>query len=229
MRAPRGSCRAQEPAWGDRAGPWPLSSPLIALGHTGREEGWAWMEGGTGCCSGACNDEQAMFLQRCGIWYSGRVQNGCESRFSIQEYLPALPCSQHTSHLLWSMMVVPSLQETLPFSQLPAEQQESAGRKLQHGTALQGAQHSDRTSNPQLPCPAMSLGKATFGDSSSPLPHSYKAAWTQGHHGEECTTAFLPSVSGFNSGLIKPHSQGWKGLSQVLLLSVALLNSPLQL
>lgn len=64
-----GSQRAQEPVQGDRASPRPLGSPLIALGHTGREEGWAWMECGKGCNAGACNDERAVFFQRCDILY----------------------------------------------------------------------------------------------------------------------------------------------------------------
>lgn len=58
-----GFCRAQEPAWGDRACAWPSGSFLAALGHTGREEGQAWLEPGEGCGAGGCNGKQAMFLQ----------------------------------------------------------------------------------------------------------------------------------------------------------------------
>lgn len=72
----------------------------------------------------------------------------------------------------------------------------------------QDAQHSERTSNPQSPCHTICLGKVNFGDSSSSLPHSYKAAAPRATMLRDKPLPSSPALGGFNSSLIKPYSQG---------------------
>lgn len=82
-------------------------------------------------------------------------------------------------------MVVPPLQETLPFSQFPVEQPEGC-RKLQHGTALhQGAQHSERTSDP--PCHGMFGEGNLWGQQLSSAMFIQRGS--RSTNAEKCTTA----------------------------------------
>lgn len=92
-----GFYRAQEPAWGDRTCPWTSGSPLAALGHTGREEGQAWLEPGEGSGAAGCKGEQAMFPQ-------GRERT---KQMLKKTFDPGIsPCPQHTPHSPLSNLVV---------------------------------------------------------------------------------------------------------------------------
>lgn len=58
----------------------------------------------------------------------------------------------------------------------------------------QGAQHSERTSNPEPPCHAMCFGEGNLWGQQLSSATFTQGCWTQDHQAERCTTAFLPSV-----------------------------------
>lgn len=204
-----GFCRAQEPAC-----PWPLGSPLAALGHTGREERQAQLDPGEGCGAGGGNGEQAMFLQ-------GREGTKQTSEQTFHPGIPPCPAHgtplTHPSSTLWCVL---PLQETSSLFQFPVEWHQPGKRREQaatrHCPAAGVPSTLQEASNPTNTLLCHVFGERNLWGQQLSSATFIQGYWTQDHHTERGTIAFLPSARWLwfsTRGIIKPYSQGCKGHS----------------
>lgn len=181
---------------GDRGCPCPLGSSLTALGHRGREEGWAWMECAMlvpAVMSGQCSSKGETFCTE------GRLKMDMKAGFpsrntSLVFRYPGIPaCYPGSPALLTAHFSLALVQhEGGPFPPgdtalfpVPCR----TARRVQTGTSnmalpcSQGAQHTERpTTTTPLPCQVFGAGDLWGQQLSSAT--FIQGCWSQEHHAE---------------------------------------------